>query len=424
MTRSASAKLAAYAALASFGLLAALVARRPELVVASAPFWLALGLGLATAREPTVRVSVALSRDRVLEGDEVTLTVGVRSEEPVGHTELFLALPVGLRPVAETPNPVAFSLRDREQDRELRVCCDRWGGYALGEVHVRVRDRFGFFVFERRYEERVPLKVYPREEALRTLLRARETQVYAGNQVARRRGDGIEFADLRPFAFGDRVRRINWRASARRGAPWVNEHHPERNADVVLFLDTFAEARRADAGTLELAVRAATSLASAYLERRDRVGLVAFGGFLRWFAPGAGVVQRYRVVDALLDTEVIEHYAWKDIDVIPARTLPPQSLVIALTPLLDPRALRALLDLRARRFDLAVVEVSPVPFTEPRRGGTGDLAYRLWQMTREALRERFRRAGVAVVEWREDVPLAALLEEAQAFRRFAWHGRA
>ena len=108
---------------------------------------------------------------------------------------------------------------------------------------------------EERVEPALPLKVYPHAEALRALLRPQETQLSAGNQVARARGEGIEFADLRQFAPGDRLRRINWRASARRGQLWVNEAHPERNADVVLFLDTFAEARRTGPGTLDLAVR-------------------------------------------------------------------------------------------------------------------------------------------------------------------------
>jgi uncharacterized protein (DUF58 family) len=40
--------------------------------------------------------------------------------------------------------------------------------------------------------------------------------VFTGNQVARTKGEGIEFADLRHYEYGDALRRINWRASARR----------------------------------------------------------------------------------------------------------------------------------------------------------------------------------------------------------------
>ena len=105
------------------------------------------------------------------------------------------------------------------------------------------------------------------------------------------RADGLEFADTRAFVPGDRLRSVNWRASARRGELIVNERHPDRNADVVLFLDSFAEARsgRRGDGTLERAVRAAATLAGRYLERRDRVGLVTFGGVLRWLEPGGGL---------------------------------------------------------------------------------------------------------------------------------------
>ena len=140
----------------------------------------------------------------------------------------------------------------------------------------------------------------------------------------------------------------------------MNEEHPERNTDVILFLDTFVEAREEDESTLDVAVRAAATLADRYLERKDRVGLVSFGGYLNWLLPGSGLVQLYRIVDSLLDTEIILSYAWKGVDVIPPRTLPPKALVLAITPLLDERAVTTLLDLRARGFDLAVIEVSPV----------------------------------------------------------------
>ena len=64
-------------------------------------------------------------------------------------------------------------------------------------------------------------------------------------------------------------------------------------------------------------------------------------------------------------SEVVLNYAWRDVNLIPRRTLPPQALVLCLTPLLDERGAAALLDLRARGFDLVVIEVSPVPFVHP-----------------------------------------------------------
>jgi uncharacterized protein (DUF58 family) len=229
---------------------------------------------------------------------------------------------------------------------------------------------------------------------------------------------------VRPWTSGDALKRVNWRASARRNELWVNESHPERNTDVILFVDTFAEARLEGRGTLDFAIRATAALADAYLKRRDRVGLISFGGMLRWLQPGMGTVQIYRIVDALLDTEVILSYYWTEIEVIPRRTLPPNALVVALSPLLDRRSVGALLDLRARGFDLAVIDVSRVPFTRRPAGGLDATAYDIWTLHREAVRHRLERAGVAVAEWREETPLQAVLEEVRAFRRYARVARA
>lgn len=421
MTRAAAPKLGGYAGLAAASLLAALVLGLPELVVLAAPFALVLAVGLASAGAPRLDVEVRLERDRALEGDDLTATVVLASgDAPVERAEVVLVLPDGFA-VAEGDNPFAVRLDANEtREVELTLRPRRWGAYVLGDVLIRSYDRFGLVSWDSEHATPQALKVFPRGEVLRQLLRPLETQVYAGNQVAREKGEGIEFADIRQFAAGDRIRRINWRASARRNELWVNELHTERNADVIVFVDSFREAvgARGDS-TLDLAVRAAASLTHGYLKHKDRVGFVSFGGVLNWLLPGTGLTQLYRMVDSLLDTEIVLNYAWKDLDVIPARTLPPKALVVALTPFLDERSAGALLDLRARGFDLAVVEVSPVPFTEPGETDDARLAYRIWRMKRDALRARYEEAGVPVAVWDEERPLLAALEEVRSFRRHA-----
>jgi uncharacterized protein (DUF58 family) len=420
VTRGAAPKLSAYAGLTAAALLAALVLRRPELAVLAVPFALALAAGLALAERVVARVALAVAPAHALEGDEVELSLAVTAVSAVERLDVLLDLPPGIEPV----DPAAISLRlaaGETRTLPVRLRAQRWGGYTLGRVHLRARPPLGLLVEEGRATELATLRVYPREEELRRLVAPAETQLSAGNEVARAKGDGIEFADVRPFVAGDRIRRINWRASARRDELWVNETHPERNTDVILFLDSFAEVRDARTGTLDMAVRATASLAERYLARRDRVGLVGFGGVLRWLLPGMGRVQAYRIADALLDTEIVFSYAWKDVEVLPRRTLPPQALVLALSPLLDERAVGALLDLRARGFDLAVVDVSPLPLTPPGKG-LDAVAYRLWQLRREALRHAYERAGVAGAEWRDGEPLQAPIEEVRSFRRHALHG--
>ena len=417
MTRSLTPKLGAYAALAAVGLMASLLFARTEAAVLALPFALVACLGLAGTREPRVELGWRLDRDRLLEGEEAELSLTVRALGPVPRLELGLRLPPGL---ALTGGQARTGLRLRageEATVRVRLRARHWGVFEVGEVRLRARDRFGLILFERAEPTELALRVLPRPEAIRVLLGPLRTQVQAGNTVSRERGAGIEFADVRPFAAGDRVRHLNWRVSARRGELHVNQHHPERNADVVIFLDTFAEVAGRDGSTLDLAVRAAAGLASIYLRRRDRVGVVGFGGILRWLRPGMGSVHLYRLMDSLLDTRVVPSYAWKGIDVIPAGILPPQALVVALTPLLDERSIAALVDVRGRGFDLAVIEVDPVGLVDARADDRGRLAHRLWLLQRESLRESFRSEGIAIATWRPGEPLEAAVEEVRASRR-------
>ena len=419
MSRRASARIAGYAALTAIGLVAALALRRPELAVLVAPFALVLAVGLRNARDPKVEVEFTLATDRIVEGSEVDCEITVSAATGVDRVELLLDLPPGLE-VADGDGAVALRLRGAdERTIPLQLRPVRWGLYDVGEVEVRARDVLRLVVWERRFRHSERLKAYPKEEALRRILAPIETQAFTGSEVARTKGDGIEYADIRDYVPGDRLRSINWRASARRNDLVVNERHPERNADVVLFVDSFADVRRGDRSTLDDAVRAAATLATRYLDRRDRVGLVAFGGILRWLQPGMGFIQRFRLIETVLETGVEPTYTWRDVNRIPPRILPPKALVLALTPLVDPRYVAALEDLRARGFDLVVVEVDPVGLVEPGRDEIEALAFRLWLLERDVLRSRLQGLGIAVARWGDDVSLEAALEGVRTYRRYA-----
>jgi uncharacterized protein (DUF58 family) len=242
--------------------------------------------------------------------------------------------------------------------------------------------------------------------------------------VSPAQGEGIEPGEIRPFAPGDLIRHVNWRATLRLGPLHVTQHHRERNADVVLLLDSLSEVG-ADGGTVvDAAARGAAALAAAYLARKDRVGLIEYGGLLRWVKPGTGRAQFQRVLDTLLHASVVFTYVTRDLELIPPRILPPQALVLALSPLLDARFVRAATDLAARGFDLIVIAVSPVTAARaaapPAR--VADLAARLWALERRTQIDALRQRGLTIVDWDGVAPLdvaLAALRRPRLRRRFA-----
>jgi len=406
-------------ALAGAGLVGALASGRPELALIAMPFLVFAGVGLVLAREPRLAVEIELDRTRLLEGSDAMATVRVRNDGG-GPVQIEVALLRSRNLTLDPAGAVGILLRaGGHSELAFDVRPQRWGSHAVGPAVVRARDLLGVTTWEGRLGRRADVRAFPREQRLRELVAPLRTQPFLGTHVARVRGEGIEFADIRPFRAGDRVRHINWRATARRGAPQVNDRHPEHSSDVVLLLDTFEEARDRAGGTLDDAVRAAAALARACLARRDRVALVDFGGTLHWLEPAFGATQLYRIIDALLSSDIAFSYAWRNVDSIPLRVLPSGALVLAISPLLDERSLAMVTDLRRRGFDLTVIEVSPLDHASPGESGDDAVAFRLWRLQREAMRARLQSLGIGVAVWARDGDLGPALEGVNRFRRSA-----
>jgi uncharacterized protein (DUF58 family) len=378
-------------------LLAGVLAGRVEVVAVGVAAAAVLAYGLLRAA-PAVGAAVGLGAERVVEGERVAVTVSLSARADVSSATVRLVLPPGLR-VVEGAARVTVAVRGGQtRDVTLTVEAARWGVYAIGPAHVTAYDagrlNGGTVVADAQV-----LRVLPRPYEFRAATAHPFTRALAGTHVARAAGEGVEPVGVREFRYGDALRRVNWRVTARRGALHVTEGLPERNAEVVLFLDTFVERGPEGATTLDVAVRAAVGIAEHYLASMDRVGVVGFGGVLRWITADSGRLQRYRVVEHLIGTGVLPTFAAKDVAVLPARTLPPRALVIALSPLLDSRATAALADLARRGYGLVVVDIAPEPLLPPARTWSRDLAHRIWLVERDVLIHRLAEAGVPVVRW-------------------------
>ena len=119
---------------------------------------------------------------------------------------------------------------------------------------------------------------------------------------------------------------------------------------------------------------------------------------LRWLEPGGGLVQRYRLVDALLETGVEFSYAWKDVNVIPRADAATRALVVAVTPLLDARASPRCSTCAPAGTTSSSSRSRPSSSSRPTGPATCS-RYRLWRLQRAALLTRFERLGVAVARW-------------------------
>jgi uncharacterized protein (DUF58 family) len=408
-------RVVGYTALGALGLLLGLAASEPAAVAFGAAFLLPIVYGLAAPRPSLPDSDIALSHERVLEGEVVEVRLKLAAQSKVDWLELEFRVPTRAQ-FLEGKQLVLGLGTGEVRTLRYRIHYPRWGVYPVGSLRLLGAHRLFTVTSSAERDPTRLVRVYPQLARLRRLVKPLATRPASGSRPATVSGEGIEFAELREFRAGERVRRVNWRASARRGRLLVSDRRPERSSDVVLFLDSLTEAATEEESTLDPAVRAVATLAGEYLRQRDRVGLLSFGGELEWVLPSAGARQHYRIIDAVLSSESARLFRWRDPSLIPRRVLPPQSLIVALTPLLDWRVNRALLNLRARGYDLALIEVDPLRLAEHARASHGEQAWRVWLLERELLRSRFLRAGVPVTRWNGDAPLAAAVEELASTR--------
>ncbi|MGE3518292.1 MAG: DUF58 domain-containing protein [Vicinamibacterales bacterium] len=111
---------------------------------------------------------------------------------------------------------------------------------------------------------------------LRTRKRLRSPR--AGGQQSALRGDGFDFEQHRPYRPGDDVRRIDWHATARAGAPFVRQTRADRELQVVVAVDLSRSMQFGSEGRSkhEALVLASAALLFAALEDRLSAGVVVF----------------------------------------------------------------------------------------------------------------------------------------------------
>jgi uncharacterized protein (DUF58 family) len=380
----------------------ATVARRPEFAGLAAPALLLLAAGRSQRRPPRISLRARPSTRRAFEGEVVAIDLVAegQGDDSVQST---------LHPGREI-EPVGATTADGPQAR-FTFSPQRWGRRQIGSIDVVLRDRWR--LAEGHLTVDLPaLDCYPAPAQQRTQVVLSRLPNRLGEHAARTFGEGIEFAGVREYVPGDRQRSINWPASTRRGRLQVNTFAAERSQDVVLLVDSTTDVGEPGSSALDLALRGAAAAARAYLDARDRVGVITYHwGSVGWLVPGLGRRQVYRIIDTMLASErggVGPAYG-TSMRRLPRAALPPGALVVVFSPLLDQRFVETLRDMRERGFTILVVDVlnadPPV-----RARNTDRMARRIWRMEQEAIRFSLRELGVPVVHWDGvqslDLPLA------------------
>jgi uncharacterized protein (DUF58 family) len=113
---------------------------------------------------------------------------------------------------------------------------------------------------------------------LKLCSRVNTSSQFSGGKKSLFKGRGIDFEEVRPYAFGDDVRSIDWRVTARKMKPHTKIFQEEREKPHIIILDQSLSMLFGSSNYLKsvAACHCAAVLAWAVLKNGDRIGGVIF----------------------------------------------------------------------------------------------------------------------------------------------------
>ncbi|MHB9134440.1 MAG: DUF58 domain-containing protein [Armatimonadota bacterium] len=224
------------------------------------------------------------------------------------------------------------------------------GEVQFGPLTARIKTPLGLWVAQRDLVSDGSIKVYPNIQQTKQqhLLSRRLLSKQMGLKSLRLRGQGMEFESLRDYLPDDELRRVDWKASARRGSLVTRQYDIERSQQIMLVLDLGRTmASHLDYMTkLDHAINASVLLTYVAAQSQDRIGVMAFGDEIAtYMPPGKGAGQLPLVLDQLYPLHPHEVESdYREAFTFLAQRLRKRSLIVIFTDLIDPDSSRRLMN--------------------------------------------------------------------------------
>jgi uncharacterized protein (DUF58 family) len=249
------------------------------------------------------------------------------------------------------------------------------------------------------------LRVQPDPAVFDSSAPAPHPQGLVGLHRSRRPGDGSEFNTIRPFAWGDRLKRIHWPSSLRTNELHVTSSFADQDTHVAVIVDAHYDLGASDASagqssSLDYSVRAAAAVSEHFLHQGDRVSLHVLSARTPLsLRPGTGRRHGHRILEALALVQAQPQDAIDPRRI--RRGLGPGTLVVMISALVSPAPLTQAALLRRSGLQVVIIDALVDDVQPPgEQDDVARLAWRIRLMERAGEVRRVQATGVPVVPWR------------------------
>ncbi len=166
------------------------------------------------------------------------------------------------------------------------------GEYIFGNLYVYAMTRIGLVKRRYSFDKAAMVKVYPSFIQMKKydFLAIDNKLTQIGLKKIRRIGHTMEFEQIKEYVFGDDVRTINWKASAKHGNLMINQFQDEKSQPIYSIIDASRVMKMPfkELSLLDYAVNSTLAFSNIALKKHDKVGMLSFSNTVNDFLPSSG----------------------------------------------------------------------------------------------------------------------------------------
>ena len=274
--------------------------------------------------------------ERLSNGDENPVSITIQNRYPFSvKAEIIDELPMQFQMRTFSITQMMKPGEEKELRYKLRPV--ERGEYHFGKVNVYMQSLLGLIERKFAVDEEMMVPVYPSFIQMRKYqLHAEAAQTKdAGNRRLRKIGHSMEFEQVKEYVQGDDVRKLNWKATARKGSLMINSYTDEKSQQVYCVIDKGRLMKMPfnELTLLDYAINASLVLCNVALYRQDKFGLLTFSNKMgSMLAADRKPVQLEKVLQTLYNQQTA--FLESDFELLYTRiraTIKQRSLIILFT---------------------------------------------------------------------------------------------
>jgi len=227
--------------------------------------------------------------ERLSNGDENSIYIFIKNNH---------FFPVSATIIDEIP--VQFQIRDYRitvhldpsEEKSLKYVLrpTSRGEYKFGKTNTYVANRIALLSRRCLFNEKpITVPVYPSFLNIRKFefLAVSNRLVEAGIKRIRKLGQHSEFDQIKEYVYGDDIRTINWKATAKKGKFMANQYQDERSQQIYNLIDMgrLMKMPFEQMSLLDYAINSSLVLSNTAILKHDKAGLVIFNTKVETFMP-------------------------------------------------------------------------------------------------------------------------------------------